>query len=177
MVASSTRKAWAISVVVRPPSVRSVSATCASSESAGWQQVKISSRRSSGKAVSSTASSVVRGASSRWALPSSTRARRIRSSARLRPTVISHADGIPGDAVARPALGCAREGVLRGFLGEVEIAEEADQGGDDAAPVLAEGVLDQYSTIARTSIAPPIRAAGMRAASASAASRSGTSKR
>ena len=39
--------------VVRPPSVRSVSATCASMASAGWQQVKMSSSRSSGKVVSS----------------------------------------------------------------------------------------------------------------------------
>ena len=80
-------------------------------------------------------------------------------------------------AVARPALGSAREGLLRGVLGEVEVAEEADQGGEDATPVLAEAVLDQYSTSARTSMAPPMRAAGMRAASASAASRSATSNR
>jgi hypothetical protein len=37
-----------------------------------------------------------------------------------------------------PALGCDRERVLRGLLGEVEVAEEADQGGEDAAPLLAE---------------------------------------
>ena len=48
MVGSGTRNARAISSVVRPPSVRSVSATCASSASAGWQQVNRSSRRSSG---------------------------------------------------------------------------------------------------------------------------------
>ena len=46
---SGTRKARAISSVVRPPRVRSVSATWASSASAGWQQVKMSSRRSSGR--------------------------------------------------------------------------------------------------------------------------------
>jgi hypothetical protein len=37
MVASGTRKARAISSVLSPPSVRSVSATWASSASAGWQ--------------------------------------------------------------------------------------------------------------------------------------------
>jgi hypothetical protein len=45
--------------------------------------------------------------------------------------------GAGGDAVARPALRGDREGLLAGFLGEVEVAEEADQGGEDAAPLLA----------------------------------------
>jgi len=49
IVSNGTRKARAISSVERPPSVRSVSPTCASSASAGWQQVKISSSRSSAK--------------------------------------------------------------------------------------------------------------------------------
>ena len=48
IVGSVTRKARAISGVARPPRVRSVSATRASGASAGWQQVKISRRRSSG---------------------------------------------------------------------------------------------------------------------------------
>ena len=47
MVGSVTRNARAISAVVSPASVRSVSATRASSGSAGWQQVKISRSRSS----------------------------------------------------------------------------------------------------------------------------------
>ena len=46
-VASGTRNARAISGVVSPPSSRSVSATRASVESTGWQQVKISRSRSS----------------------------------------------------------------------------------------------------------------------------------
>ena len=53
IVASGTRNARAISSVVRPPSVRSVNATWASSASAGWQHVKISSSRSSAKSWSS----------------------------------------------------------------------------------------------------------------------------
>src|SRR6266436_19856 len=47
-VGSGTRKARAISGVASPPRVLSVSATCASRFSAGWQQVKISRSRSSG---------------------------------------------------------------------------------------------------------------------------------
>jgi hypothetical protein len=47
-----------------------------------------------------------------------------------------------GHPVARPALGGDREGLLRGLLGEIEVAEEADQGGEDATPLLAEGLLE-----------------------------------
>ena len=49
--------------------------------------------------------------------------------------------GAGGDAVARPALGGDRERLLRRFLGEVEIAEEADEGSEDASPLIAEGLL------------------------------------
>jgi hypothetical protein len=41
-------------------------------------------------------------------------------------------------AIARPALGGDRERVLSGLLGEVEVAEEADQAGEDTAPLFAE---------------------------------------
>src|SRR5438034_4218112 len=80
---------------------------------------------------------------------------------------------VGGRPVAGPALGGGRERLLRGFLGEVEVAEEADQARKDAAPLVAEDLLeDRYrSTIGRTSTAPPMRAAGMRAASSIAASR------
>jgi hypothetical protein len=47
-----------------------------------------------------------------------------------------------GRAFARPALGRDREGLLGGFLGEVEIAEEADQRRNDAAPFVAEDLFD-----------------------------------
>ena len=43
-----------------------------------------------------------------------------------------------GSSVTRPALRGDRERLLRGFLGEVEVAEEADQGSDDPSPLLAE---------------------------------------
>jgi hypothetical protein len=45
-------------------------------------------------------------------------------------------------SVARPALGRDRERMLCGFLGEVEVAEEADQRGEDTAPLLAEDLLE-----------------------------------
>jgi hypothetical protein len=41
-----------------------------------------------------------------------------------------------------PALGSDGERFLRGLLGEIEVAEEADQGGEDATPLLAEGLLE-----------------------------------
>ena len=79
--------------------------------------------------------------------------------------------------VAGPALGGDRERLLGGLLGELEVAEEADQVGEDAAPLVAEDLLERsyHSTIGRTSTAPPRRAAGTRAASSIAASRSSAS--
>jgi hypothetical protein len=44
--------------------------------------------------------------------------------------------------LARPALGCGGEGFLSGLLGEVEVAEEADQAREDAAPLVSEGPLE-----------------------------------
>ena len=97
IVSSETRNARAISSVVRPPSARSVRATCASSPSDGWQQVKISSSRSSGKLVSSiTSSSTASGTSSRRVFSASVRSRRKRSIARLRAVIVSQAPGLGG---------------------------------------------------------------------------------
>ena len=100
------------------------------------------------------------------------------------------------DAVARPPRGRDRERLLGGLLGEVEIAEEADQGREHPAPGVAERPLDfrhgclpgpivlgqlatrsGCSTIGRTSTDPPIRAAGTRAATPSASSRLSRSNR
>jgi hypothetical protein len=47
-----------------------------------------------------------------------------------------------GRPVAGPALGGDRECLLGGFFGEVEVAEEADQGGEDAAPLVAEDLIE-----------------------------------
>ena len=61
-------------------------------------------------------------------------------------------------AVERPATGGDGERLLRGFLGEIKVAEETDQGGQDAAPLLAEDMLErryQYTSEGRISTAPP----------------------
>jgi hypothetical protein len=44
--------------------------------------------------------------------------------------------------VARPALGGDRECLLGRFLGEVEVAEEADQRREDASPFVAENLVE-----------------------------------
>ena len=101
-VASGTRKARAISGVVRPPRVRSVRATRASSASAGWQQVKMSRRRSSARRLSlprRTVDSVpaaTRPRSISTSFSAWRRARRSRSSARLRAVVVIQAPGLAG---------------------------------------------------------------------------------
>jgi len=46
------------------------------------------------------------------------------------------------DAVARPALGRDRERLLSGLLGEVEVAEEADERSEDAPPLVAERLFE-----------------------------------
>src|SRR5439155_25800020 len=81
--------------------------------------------------------------------------------------------GILRRAVAGPALQGGRDRVLEGVLRELEVAEDADQGGEDAAPLLAEDGFDaaQCSTTGLTSIAPPVRAAGIFAATSIASSR------
>jgi hypothetical protein len=99
--------------------------------------------------------------------------------ARLRATVTSQALGFWGTAVARPALGSDRERLLRGLLGEVEVAEEADQRSEDASPLVPEDLAENRyrSTSGRTSTPPPMLAAGILAASSIAASRSSASKK
>jgi hypothetical protein len=47
---------------------------------------------------------------------------------------------VGGRALAGPALGGGRERLLRGLLGEVEVAEEADQAGEQAPPLVAKDV-------------------------------------
>src|SRR5215218_11013249 len=73
----------------------------------------------------------------------------------------------------RPALECDGDGVLKGVLGEVEVAEDADQACENAPPLGAEDALElvQCSTTGLTSMAPPLRAAGIFAANAIASSR------
>ena len=124
-VGDGTRKARAISSVVSPPRVRRVSATCASGESAGWQQVKIRRSRSSGTGRPPLGrSSDARDFLRFWASAS----RRSRSMALCRAVGTSHAPGSPARP-PRPLLERHRERLLQRLLGHVEVAEEADQCG------------------------------------------------
>src|SRR5687768_8293253 len=97
MVVSGTRNAWAISAVVRPPIIRSVSATRPSGDSPGWQQVKMRRRRSSGMVPGSiTSGSRASASATSAACASARRAWRRRSKARRRAVVSSQAPGRPG---------------------------------------------------------------------------------
>src|SRR5258708_170282 len=61
-------------------------------------------------------------------------------------------------AVSGPAIGGDGERLLRGFLGQVKVAEETDQGGQDAGPFFAEDLVEgryQYTSEGRISTAPP----------------------
>src|ERR1700730_9313006 len=104
------------------------------------------------------------GTSSSFVLAASVRSRRVRSRARVLRLPFT-----------RPALGGDGERFLGGLLGEVEVAEDADQRGEHPPPLLAEDLIDQRCTSGRTSTAPPSRAAGTRAASSIAFVRSSAS--
>ena len=65
---------------------------------------------------------------------------------------------VAGDALPRPSLGGDREGLLSGLLRELKVTEEADQGGQYAAPFLTEDLIErryQYTSEGRISTAPP----------------------
>ena len=89
------------------------------------------------------------------------------------------------DPLPRPAGQRRREGVLERLLGEIEIAEETDQGGQDPARLAPVELADQLgnrnryvsnSTTGRTSIVPS-RAEGIREATWMASFRSLASMR
>jgi len=79
-------------------------------------------------------------------------------------------------ALYRPALDCRRERILKRLLGEIEVAEEADQRGENAAGFRAVDRLDRVygwsnSMIGRTSMVPCL-APGIRDATCTASFRS-----
>ena len=65
-----------------------------------------------------------------------------RSIARLRAVRTIQAPGLSGSAVARPALERDHERVLDRLLGEVEVAEDADQGRDRPSRLAPEQAVD-----------------------------------
>src|SRR6266542_10642 len=97
---SVTRNDLATSLVDAPPSRRRVSATCASVERAGWQQVKMRRSRSSctGPSFPGEPGSSLSGESCAASLSSSRPrdSRRKRSMARLRAVVVIQAPGLGG---------------------------------------------------------------------------------
>src|SRR5581483_12403163 len=84
---------------------------------------------------------------------------------------------IAGHAVPWPPLEGDGDSLLKGVLGEVEVAEDADQGREDASVLLAEELLERRQaltsacrmTTGRTSTCP-MRAEGSFAAHSSASS-------
>ena len=121
-------------------------ATWASGGKAGWQQVKISRRRSSSTSSLVPRRGVVRvGVEPLGELPQ----RRVEPGAPAQAVDGLEAAGrdepragIGGHAVARPLLDGGREGLVKRLLGQIEVAEEADQGGEDAARLGAVDGLD-----------------------------------
>ncbi|MNT62700.1 hypothetical protein D3C72_2004480 [compost metagenome] len=98
MVEGLLMKARAISSVFRSQTSRKVRGTWASAGNAGWQQVKISRRRSSStSSPSSKALAASSSSATRWRLEASKRARRRRLSMALkRPADTSQARGLAG---------------------------------------------------------------------------------
>ena len=138
-VGAGVRNACAISSVVRPQTSRSVSATCASGDSAGWQQVKIRRSRSS-STLSSSAHAA--GIDDRDVGLVADLVERIEPRAPAHAVDGLEASGrhqprarIGGHAVARPLLQRGPEGVVQRFLGDVEVAQQADQRGEHATGV------------------------------------------
>ena len=133
-----------------------MSATRASGASAGWQQVKISRRRSSGDLALALVGEhrLVLGR----ALARSARAARARRSfprqRALAPQavdrLVARDAGDPGarvvgHALPRPALERDDERLLDRVLGDVEVTEDADQGRDRPPRLVPEQAVDDRS--------------------------------
>ena len=91
--------------------------------------------------------------------------------------------GTARDAVAGPPFGGLREGILRALLGQVPVTGEANEGGDDLAPLLVErlgnGDLDVGAYISQIGLTSmePVLAPGSCDAASIASSRSAHSTR
>ncbi len=170
IVASGTRNARAISAVVRPPTARSVSATCDAGESAGWQQ-----RNSSVERVVLLDRRLVAGAGATparrtWAAAVSSRRRRacsLRSSSvsRRDATVISQPRGFSGTPSRGPLHGRGEQRLLHGVLGGVEVPVAPDERAEDLRRETAQQVLDAGGVRRHISVPDcPSAAAARRAA-------------
>src|SRR3990172_33662 len=121
-VVGLVRKAWAMASVVSPHTSRRVSATRASGDRVGWQQVKISrSRASSISSASWSPAKCVDG---------------LEAAGRNQPGA-----RVGGNTLAWPLLHRHSERVVQRILGQVEIAQQSYQGGEDPPRLLpVEGV-------------------------------------
>ena len=144
-VGAVVRNARAISSVVRPHTSRSVSATCASGVSAGWQHVKISRSRSSS---SSSPSFTGIASAARFQLACELAERSVEAGAAASGVDGLEASGrdqpgarIGGHAVARPLLHRRHERLVHRLLGAVEVAEQPDERGQDTARL---GAIDRF---------------------------------
>src|SRR5919109_990556 len=147
MVASGTRKARAISAVVSPPSSRSVSATWGPVAGAGGERRVAAGEDQAQPVVAHRAllGGFALVAMEQGGLGVPVLAGRLPAEAVDRP-VAGGGDDPPGGAgrqpCRRPPLHRRGEGVLDRLLGDVDVAEDADQDRDRAAVLLAEHPLD-----------------------------------
>ena len=147
MVASGTKKALAISAVVRPPTARSVSATCEGGVSEGWQhsnnRTSVSSRSGS-RSVPGIGLICAAGSPNRDpvlpGVPSVLAADLVDQTARRHVT--SQARGFSGTPFSGHALAAGREGLLRRILAEVQGLVASEDGAQDLRRQLPQQVLD-----------------------------------
>ena len=151
-VGSGTRKARATPAVDSPPSVRRVSATCASEVerrvAAGEDQPQPVGRFRFHRLTPLPAS---------WARSSCSRVCvwcvRDAAGRGLRRAAVDNPGGrIPGHTLDRPVLDRGDEGFLEGVLGEIEVAKDANQRGQDPAVRLAK---DQLDRVPRSALQTP----------------------
>ncbi len=156
IASSDTRNARATSRVETPPSARSVSATRDSGASAGWQQAKISSSRSSGIVLIELLATE--------RLESRERGIGERALALLAAQPVDRAPPrgqrdprrrVRRHAVARPALERDDERILDRLFGAVEVAERTRQGGDRLSGLAPEQAVDDYPGSAQSATPRP----------------------
>ena len=159
IVRGSTRNARAISSVLRPPTIRRVSATRASRESAGWQQVKTSARTSSpipsshgGRHPGRHDDAEVAGDDLRLVLQPRVAPHEVDRAVLRR----GHQPGarVVRDARPRPRLERGDQRLLRQVLREPDVAHHAGQSGDDPGRLHPPDGVDRTMRVGRAHSAP-----------------------